>query len=331
MEVSQSMLWANSKENGERIRPASRAVGVCPLCGGSVIAVCGNKRIWHWRHSSDVQCPFSQNETPWHRGWKNQFPEKWQEIIRYDSRTEEKHIADVMTPQGFVLEFQHSPMPEEERISREKFHKTMAWVVDCSESKRDKTRLAKNRLTPLYLFKSGIQNCYLTRFVFEKKLFRNEWLNSAVPVVFDYGQEFCLGDEEFKGAVVCLLPKQVNRFGVVLIIEKQRLIKQIQDNQWTFLTDGTIYNKVFDYLMQNGEIDRNSDAEIKQRVVPVAPRKKEPQGGFVSQSSCPIKEPAQPHAPVVNNAKWSERTFAKAGERVRLSLSNNRKRRKWRL
>ena len=97
------------------------------------------------------------------------------------------------------------------------------------------------------------------------------------------------------------------------------------------MTDGTIYNKVFDYLMQNGEIDRNSDAEIKQRVVPVAPRKKEPQGGFVSQSSCPIKEPAQPHAPVVNNAKWSERTFAKAGERVRLSLSNNRKRRKWRL
>lgn len=322
------MLWANSQENGERIRPASHAVGVCPLCCGPVIAVCGNKRIWHWRHSSDAQCPFSKNETPWHRGWKNLFPEKWQEIIRYDSLTKEKHIADVMTPQGFVLEFQHSPMPEEERISREKFHKTMAWVVDCSESKRDKTRLAKNRLTTLHLLKSGMHNCYLTRFNFEKELFRNEWLNSAVPVVFDYGQEFCLGDEEFKGRVVCLFPKQVNRFGVVLIIEKQRLIKQIQDNQWTFLTDSTIYNKVFDCLRQNGDIARNSDAEIKQRVVPVAPRKKEPKGGFVSQSSCPIKEPAQPHAPVVNNATWSERTFAKAGERVRLSLSNSWKRRK---
>lgn len=173
-----------------------------------------------------------------------------------------------------------------------------------------------------------MHNCYLTRFNFEKELFRNEWLNSAVPVVFDYGQEFCLGDEEFKGRVVCLFPKQVNRFGVVLIIEKQRLIKQIQDNQWTFLTDSTIYNKVFDCLRQNGDIARNSDAEIKQRVVPVAPRKKEPKGGFVSQSSCPIKEPAQPHAPVVNNATWSERTFAKAGERVRLSLSNSWKRRK---
>ena len=131
---------------------------------------------------------------------------------------------------------------------------------------------------------------------------------------------------------MCLLPKQVNQFGIILIIGKNTLIKRIKEGRWEFLTDDTVYKKVFDYLRQHGKIAPNSVAEIKQRVVSVAPRKKEPQGGFVSQSSCPIKEPAQHQIPVVNNAKWSERAFGIVGERFRLSISsNNWKRRRGRL
>ena len=39
--------------------------------------------------------------------WKNQFPTEWQEIIQRGN-TGEKHIADVKTKDGWVIEFQHS-------------------------------------------------------------------------------------------------------------------------------------------------------------------------------------------------------------------------------
>ena len=55
--------------------------------------------------------------------WKNYFPESWQEIIKYDQTTGEKHIADVCTEKGFTLEFQHSAIKPEERQSRENFYK----------------------------------------------------------------------------------------------------------------------------------------------------------------------------------------------------------------
>ena len=57
-------------------------------------------------------------KTEWHRGWKNSFPAECQEVIRRDS-TGERHIADVMTSLGLVVEFQHSRLALEERIARE--------------------------------------------------------------------------------------------------------------------------------------------------------------------------------------------------------------------
>ena len=324
------MFWANSRDSDKRILPTPHAEGVCPLCGKLVIAICGNKRIWHWRHVSDTKCPFSGNETPWHQEWKNQFPKEWQEIIRHNPLTGEKHIADVMTPEGFVLEFQHSPLSEEERISREKFHKTMAWIVDCTESKRDKVKLCKQRLNGLKLLKADIPNCYLTRFNFEQELFRNEWLSSTVPVVFDYGQEFCLGNSDFKERIVCLLPMQVNQFGVIFIIGKDKFLNRVKENRWTFLADNTVYEKVFDYLKLNGDVARNSVAEIKQRVVPIAPRKEELKEVTISQSSCSSKGLVQPSTPVVNNSVCSEEKFAKLGESFRLFWQNRKARRRWR-
>ena len=42
----------------------------------------------------------------------------------------EKHIADVKTERGDVLEFQHSPLDPQERRAREEFYQRMVWVVD---------------------------------------------------------------------------------------------------------------------------------------------------------------------------------------------------------
>ena len=82
--------------------------GKCPVCGAEVIAKCGEVKVWHWAHRGRRTCdPWWEHETKWHRDWKNQFPRDWQEKIQR-SENGEKHIADVKTDRGEVLEFQHS-------------------------------------------------------------------------------------------------------------------------------------------------------------------------------------------------------------------------------
>src|SRR5690606_11582036 len=95
--------------------------GNCPCCGSELIAKCGELKINHWAHKGARNCDtWWENETEWHRKWKNNFPKEWQEIIHFDEKGE-KHIADVKTEKGWVLEFQHSYIKPEERNSRNLF------------------------------------------------------------------------------------------------------------------------------------------------------------------------------------------------------------------
>jgi competence protein CoiA len=113
------------------------AKGVCPLCASEVIAKCGEKKIHHWAHKSKTSCDtWWENETEWHRSWKNKFPVEWQEVIRRDS-SGEKHIADIETQTEWVIEFQHSYLKPDERRSRNAFYKKLAWVVDGTRRKTD--------------------------------------------------------------------------------------------------------------------------------------------------------------------------------------------------
>lgn len=50
--------------------------------------------------------------------------------MHFDPASHEKHVADVKTVHGKVIEFQHSPMKPEELKSREAFYADMVWVVD---------------------------------------------------------------------------------------------------------------------------------------------------------------------------------------------------------
>jgi competence protein CoiA len=109
---------------GEERREAQPHLsGKCPFCGNAMIAKCGERRlrVWHWAHQETRTCDPWWEETDWHRGWKNQFPREWQEFIQR-SETGEKHIADVKTDRGVVLEFQHSHLQPEERVRRENFY-----------------------------------------------------------------------------------------------------------------------------------------------------------------------------------------------------------------
>lgn len=129
------MKFALVSRSRQEARPSLS--GQCPCCGQPMIAKCGERKAWHWAHSGRRKCdPWWENETDWHREWKNLFPTPWQELVQF-SVSGEKHIADVKTAEGWVLEFQHSYIKPNERRSREGFYSNLAWVVNGMRRKRD--------------------------------------------------------------------------------------------------------------------------------------------------------------------------------------------------
>lgn len=156
---------------------------MCPTCGAPVIAKCGDHRVWHWAHRGIRTCdPWWESETEWHREWKNKFPTGWQEIVQ-TAQSGEKHIADVKTESGMVIEFQHSFLKAEERIARESFYRKMVWVVDGRRRKRDAEKLLNcigPRIwakPPFIVHVTNHEECALLR----------DWNSSPVPVYFDLG------------------------------------------------------------------------------------------------------------------------------------------------
>ncbi len=171
--------------NGKRLEAQPDSSGKCPVCNYSVVAKCGKVRIWHWAHRSKRQCDtWWENETEWHRAWKNQFPADWQEIV-HKTESGEKHVADVKTNQGHVIEFQHSHIKLEERQSREKAYRKLVWVVDGMRRKRDLESFyqAWERGRPV----GG--NASIRRIVFGKHALLQEWAESRVPVFLDFGMK----------------------------------------------------------------------------------------------------------------------------------------------
>ena len=89
-------------------KPTKNARGICPRCGETVLAKCGNIKGHYWSHLPDSKCTYKENKGKWHTDWQNNFPDDWQEVPLKDEVTKENNIADVQTPMGFVIEFQHS-------------------------------------------------------------------------------------------------------------------------------------------------------------------------------------------------------------------------------
>ena len=119
---------------------------MCRRCNGEVIARCGPQRVAHWAHRGMRDCDtWAEKETDWHRAWKNNFPAECQEFIQHDGQSGEKHIADVRTPHGLVIEFQHSHLDPLERAERERFYGNMVWVVDGTRLQRDYPRFNRGK------------------------------------------------------------------------------------------------------------------------------------------------------------------------------------------
>jgi len=124
--------------DGERVAPFPKGKGICPVCASPTQVKCGKRKIWHWAHESLQHCDrWWENETEWHRAWKSLYPEEWQEVVHFDEVTQERHISDVRTDKNLFVEFQNSPMSEEELASRERFYKNLIWVVNGHEFKKN--------------------------------------------------------------------------------------------------------------------------------------------------------------------------------------------------
>jgi competence protein CoiA len=118
--------------NDQKREAFPKGRGHCPICGAETIAKCGPRIMHHWAHHRIRDCdPWWENETPWHRDWKNHFPIECREVS-HTAEDGEIHRADVKTPTGIVVEIQHSPITDAERISREDFYQNLVWVIDGS-------------------------------------------------------------------------------------------------------------------------------------------------------------------------------------------------------
>jgi hypothetical protein len=171
--------------NGTRQEAQPGLSGACVGCGQTMIAKCGEVRVWHWGHKGRLLCdPWWENETEWHRAWKDQFPTDWQEFV-HRAEDGERHIADVKTPDGWVIEFQHSHLDPEERRSRDAFYPNLVWVVDATRRKRDEKQIAKAFSSAVRLFAKPP----ILRVRTAECAFFLEWADSPSPVFFDFGSE----------------------------------------------------------------------------------------------------------------------------------------------
>ncbi|MBR1300647.1 competence protein CoiA [Bradyrhizobium sp. AUGA SZCCT0042] len=157
--------------------------GECPACGKAMTAKCGQHRVHHWAHHGKRVCDlWFERETQWHRDWKSHFPKGWQEFVQH-SESGERHIADVRTDLGVVLEFQHSFLRKDEHEAREKFYPKMVWVVDGLRRRRDAAQF-------FTAVRAGTFVCREPLIVFvrwrEGALLR-DWGEGRVPVYFDFG------------------------------------------------------------------------------------------------------------------------------------------------
>lgn len=218
--------------NNIKSEAVSGVEGICPGCSMPVVAKCGEKKIHHWAHKRLSSCDsWWETETQWHRDWKNNFPKEWQEIFLPDSQTGEKHIADVKTEHGIVIEFQYSHIDPKEQRSREAFYQNMIWIVDGTRLKLDYRRLCKWKNNDLgCLSESKIKGVF---FMSDPEWWLNKsWIDSKVLVIFDFGQQeyVTTSQGEMKQIVWCLLPGRIGNKAVVIKGSREGLINRLNES-----------------------------------------------------------------------------------------------------
>ena len=200
--------------NGERLEPAPKLKAKCPFCESDVVARCGKVRVWHWAHKSTTHCDhWWESEKQWHRDWKNLFPNEWQEQRRRDD-SGEWHIADVLTPTGLALEFQHSAIARDEVEKRTGFHNDICWIVDGMrlESTVKQFKSALSHARPL-----SSRGAVVCEVYYYDSRFLKRWSGLNAPVVIDFGFED-----------VWVIGKSLANSALMYLVGKTALVEQLK-------------------------------------------------------------------------------------------------------
>lgn len=223
---------------GERRETQPGLSGKCPGCDKAVIPKCGEVRIHHWAHRGNRICdPWWENETDWHRNWKNEYPEGWQETRVTEDGT--WHVADVRTEHGVVIEFQHSYLKPAERRAREAFYKKMVWVVDGRSRPRDRARLDAALSLALVVSRQP----RLVSVPSNDGGLLRDWETSRVPVYLDFGDD----------TLWRMNPHKPNGRAHLLPVTKASFLKAHREGlpfeePWTQNIERAVVNYYFDLL-----------------------------------------------------------------------------------
>jgi hypothetical protein len=102
----------------------------CPSCAGELHAKCGRIVTWHWAHVVDDCDPWSEPETEWHRRWKRYLRDTRGAQIEV---VMPPHRADVVLPDGRIVELQAHYLSAEQIEERERFYgPRLHWIYRCT-------------------------------------------------------------------------------------------------------------------------------------------------------------------------------------------------------
>jgi len=211
---------------GERREAEHGLSGTCPICEVPVRPRCGRIRVPHWYHPPGHFDHHWEPETEWHRKWKDLFPKECQEVC-HRAENGERHLADVKTAHGQVLEFQHSAISEAERTSREAIYGVMCWVVDGLRLKNDRAKFFQAVRCGLV-----VQANPLTIVVATASSMLRKWENSQKLVICDFGELEEASDPILFGAPVLWTSRPGRQIGETLLmpIYRERFIDAMLKN-----------------------------------------------------------------------------------------------------
>lgn len=199
------MIYALSHTGLVRAKPETK--GLCPHCQSIVIAKCGEIKIWHFAHVVNQDCDlWHEGETAWHIEWKDNFPK---EMIE---KTIGIHRADLLTPSGFVIEFQHSPLEPKAIRAREDFYKKMIWVVDASTFADNITLYER----------TGAEDMPTVQFLWRWK--HDFWKNARCPMFLDFTNGLPQDAASDEPRLLLLRRVGKNGFGEGVLVPKKTFI-----------------------------------------------------------------------------------------------------------
>lgn len=173
----------------------------CPACGEQLLHKKGTRKRAHFAHKQKSDCLWGLNKdhmSEWHIRMQSYFPKESREYRFQDMQNGEVHIADIFDKNtNTIIEFQHSPIYEEEYLSRTDFHlnngRRIVWIFDESRENAREGYIGRLKYDDLYVPNWKIKGIPLNR-LYEDRTFK--WLYSprkflsAGPDIKDYNDKY---------------------------------------------------------------------------------------------------------------------------------------------